>query len=481
MKQHQQHGPQTLWLAVQCPRLALDLVTRGHGPGHERAIAISDDDSRRQRVLDCNPSAARAGVRTGMPVSAALALVADLYLATRDPLAERAALERLAAHCHTYSSQITLLPGQSEVLLEAGGSLRLFGSMAAIALRLDKELQRLGYHARTGSAATPEAARLAARHGLHMPADTSIAGQIQKLPLDSLLLDSRQQAALVKMGFRSIGEVLRLPRKALGRRLGPSLVDYLDRLTGARPDPRRLWQPPEHFSSSMELATETSSSQALLFPLRRLVAELCATLRARDRGIQELSFELQLRRGHESLRLGMQQPSRDEDRIMLLLRERLERLRLPEPVRTIRLEANKLMVFDARHDSLFPDPAGASLEKVTPVLERLQARLGERAILGLRGHEDHRPEHSWAVRELDEPVACTAMPHRPVWLFSRPQGCHIGDYELLSGPERIETGWWDGQDCRRDYFVVRDAQGRMLWAFHEYKPRQGWYLQGLFS
>jgi dissimilatory sulfite reductase (desulfoviridin) alpha/beta subunit len=29
--------------------------------------------------------------------------------------------------------------------------------------------------------------------------------------------------------------------------------------------------------------------------------------------------------------------------------------------------------------------------------------------------------------------------------------------------------------------VRRDMEGRMLWAFHEYKPRQGWYLEGLFS
>ena len=54
-------------------------------------------------------------------------------------------------------------------------------------------------------------------------------------------------------------------------------------------------------------------------------------------------------------------------------------------------------------------------------------------------------------------------------------------FELLRGPERIETGWWDGHDCRRDYFVVRDAAGGTLWAYREYKPRPGWYLHGVFG
>ncbi len=31
---------------------------------------------------------------------------------------------------------------------------------------------------------------------------------------------------------------------------------------------------------------------------------------------------------------------------------------------------------------------------------------------------------------------------------------------ILAGPERLETGWWDGGDVRRDYYVVETAQGQ---------------------
>ena len=80
-------------------------------------------------------------------------------------------------------------------------------------------------------------------------------------------------------------------------------------------------------------------------------------------------------------------------------------------------------------------------------------------------------------------------PERPLWMLPEPallsthdgHPLHQGKLALLAGPERLETGWWDGRDCRRDYFIVRDKKGSTLWAFHEYKPRPGWYLHGLFA
>ena len=475
-----------LWLALQFPHLSLDLVTRGHDLCSELPVAVSDNDTRRQRVLDCNPAAAHGGVRPGMPVNAALGLLETLQLVAHDPQSEQDALQRLGAWCYQYSSQVTIMVQRTALLLEAGGSQRLFGAAADLARKLADELIQLGYHVRAGTAPTPEAAQLAARHGLHIARAGDIRSEVEKLPLDSLRLDARQDTALQKMGFTTIGEILRLPRKALARRMGPAVVDYLDRLVGSRPDPQTPWHPAGSFSSGMDLGAEITNSQALLFPLRRLVSELCGVLRASDHGVQELHIHLRLDipqnpQATEHMRVGLQQPTRDEARILLLLRERLERLRLSRPVRNIRLQAGALLPFDAQQDSLFRDDPDLARQPVGPLLERLQARLGSEAVQGLRGIQDHRPEHSWSVRELDEPVDCAAMPHRPVWLFAQPQRCRIGDYEVLAGPERIEAGWWDGHDCRRDYFVVRDRTGCTLWAFHEYKPEPGWYLQGMFA
>jgi protein ImuB len=292
------------------------------------------------------------------------------------------------------------------------------------------------------------------------------------------------------MGFRQLRDLLRLPHKALNRRFGPALSDYLDRLLGIRADPRVLYQPPETFSSRLDLPAEIGTSQALLFPLRRLLEELCGALRGGDTAVQAVQITL----GHEDphaehgetrLDLGLQSPTQDARRLLAVLRQRLERLRLPGPVRAIRLDAPRLLKFAAGQHTLFrdtpPERQQEQQQDIDQLAERLQARLGRDAVSGLTGVEDHRPEYSWRTRALDEPPRCTALAHRPAWLLPKPRRCAIENYEILAGPERIESGWWDGRDCRRDYFVVRDAHGSTLWAFHEYKPHPGWYLHGIFA
>ena len=54
-----------------------------------------------------------------------------------------------------------------------------------------------------------------------------------------------------------------------------------------------------------------------------------------------------------------------------------------------------------------------------------------------------------------------------------------GPLTLLAGPERIESGWWDGQDMERDYFIARTPREALVWVYRE--RRAGWYLHGIFS
>ena len=52
---------------------------------------------------------------------------------------------------------------------------------------------------------------------------------------------------------------------------------------------------------------------------------------------------------------------------------------------------------------------------------------------------------------------------------------------LLAGPERIESGWWDGAEVRRDYFVARRHDHSLVWIFRERQPPHGWFLHGHFG
>lgn len=400
----------------------------------------------------------------------------------QDEEAEHQALQRLAAWCYQYSAQVCIPGDRNGLFLEAGASERLFGPTEHLGRRLEQELGQLGYSAQAGSAPTPEAAWLAAPERMHIAVLSHVRRQVGPLPLDRLHLDTTQQLAMERMGFRQLRDLLRLPRKSLTRRFGPALPDYLDRTLGIRPDPRAMYHPPEAFSSRLELLAEVHTCQGLLFPLRRMLEELCGVLRGGDTAVQSVLVIL----GHEDhpdtpVNLGLQSPSQEPDRLLAVLRERLERLQLPRAVREIHLQAPTLLRFNAGQHSLFRDTPAEQQQDIRQLAERLQARLGNAAVSGLTGVEDHRPEYSWRPRTLDEQPACTALAHRPSWLLPNPKPCVIEDYRILAGPERIESGWWDGRDCRRDYFIVRDDQGSTLWAFREYKPRRGWYLHGIFA
>jgi len=473
------------WLALHFPHLSLDQHNRTRDQEMaDTPQAISDKLGGRQCIVDLNPAAKCAGVRRGMPVGAALSLLDSLQLSVRDQRADQACLKRLASWSYQYSSQICIAPQRNSLLLEVAASRRLFGNAGTLTRRITTELEQLGYRTSPGIAPTPEAAHLAAHHGLCIHTTDDIRKSIGALSIDSLNLKVTSIQALQKMGFRTVAEVLRLPRKALARRMGLTVSDYLDRLLGHRPDPCKTFRPPDNFSAGMDLA-DTEHTQGLIFPLKRLVQELCGVLRARDRGIQVLQIRLQLEKDTKTIRLNLQQTTRSESHLMLLLRERLERLQLPCPVSHIRLQALHFLPCVALQTSLLEETESSSMQEATladsHIIERLQARLGKESVKGITGLQDYRPEYSWSLRELDEPASYTTQAGRPVWLLPEPQPCRIDDYHILTGPERIETGWWDGRDCRRDYFVVRDSNGSTLWAFHEYKPSPGWYLHGLFS
>jgi protein ImuB len=54
--------------------------------------------------------------------------------------------------------------------------------------------------------------------------------------------------------------------------------------------------------------------------------------------------------------------------------------------------------------------------------------------------------------------------------------------KLIHGPERIETGWWNGQAAVRDYFIAQGNEGACYWLYQERTQQEvRWFLHGLFA
>lgn len=476
-----------LWLDLHCPDLALEVFAGL--PAEEPAAAVERDGAR-ETLVACNAAARAAGLAPGATRSAAEARVPGLRAVARDAGAERAALERLAGACLRFTDHVAVEPPH-DVLLEVGASRRLFGGLGPLLAGVDALLAALGRTAVRGLAPTPAAARLLARSGGGEVTDPAALGRtLGALPWAALEPDAATAARLAGWGLATIGECLALPRAGLARRLGPGLVDALDRLRGERAETMPRFQPPARFEGVLPLPAESAGIELPLLALERLSAELEAWLRARDAGVQRLALDLHPPRGpRTTVWVGLATPARDAAHLHALARARLEHVDVPGMIAAVGLRAQRPVAYAPPPADLWRD-AGA--EPPERLLERLHARLGRDAVHGLALHADHRPERAWS---RGAPGA--APPHeparglpRPLWLLRAPAALTLdargrprcrGALELLDGPERIETGWWDGDDVERDYFVARNPDGSTLWIYRERRVPRTWYVQGLFA
>ncbi len=475
-----------LWLAAHFPRLPLDALLPGTGQGRAAAVTATDDP--RRSIVACNERAARQGVAPGMSLNAALALVPGLRVEERRLPAEAALLDRLGRWALQFTPVVSLEP-PSAVLAEVRGSLDLFGGVMALWRRALAGLSASGLQASLALAPTPRAALWLARADLAMTVTRADAmpGIAARLPLACLQWPQDTMATLQGLGIRNVADLLRLPRSGFAARFGPRLLDELDEGLGRRPMPRRRPVVPERFDERLELPAATELTAGLQPALEYLLGHLDAFLRARASGVGTLRVDL-LHRGQAPTRLWvtLTRMAGDAEHLRELLRERLAQCRPAAPVEALRLRSGVLLPLTLRDAGLFERGRSADPEATARLLDRLRARLGHQAVFGVSPVPEHRPERAWRVAEPGgtAPVPLpwpASRPARPLWMLSEPQPLDGWEGALVTGPERIETGWWDGHDVRRDYYVALSRAGVRLWIFRERPPGQGWFLHGVFG
>ena len=403
------------------------------------------------------------------------------------------------------------------LLLELAGSLRLFGGLASLLKALRTAFPR---PLRLALAPTPLAAAVLARSGANccILDAARLKGRLAPLSIEHLRWPPEELARLQGMGVRTLAELLRLPRAGLARRIGPERLWQLDRLTGARADPRAPLAQPERFHERVDPDYETRDCERLLAALQPALERLEVFLRERQRGITSLRLRLVHRRA-EPLEciLRCVAPEYRAARFTALLAAKLESLVLAEPVRRLELTAGRPRRFIAASAPLWAagEQGGELAAAQAPeFLQTLLARLGDEAVYSLSEIDEHRPECQQqrvgprvpgsdagaapASRRLfgDAPAAAPAGVARPLGIFETPRPLEMlrdatghvralrldgQELTLLRGPERIQTGWWDAHSIARDYYVARAADGAHWWIFRECDPPRRWFVHGCFA
>ncbi len=477
--------------------------------------------ARGPRVVLCSRKAAGAGVRPGMPLAEALTVEPRLALIEDNPAEDRRGLEHLAEWATRYSPVVGLEDGPRPqgLLLDVTGCGAYFGGEEKLLDRATHELEGNGWVARVALADTVGVAwgrcRYGRTPGLIRPGETQPA--LAPLPVAALRLPLDALHLLQQLGIERVGQLLALPRDSLPSRFGPLVLLRLDQALGRLPEVIVPHGPAPEIQERFTWEYPTDRRDAVLLVLDQLTERLQEALARRRQGARQVECVLH----HEGapprrIAVGLSRPSRSPRHLSLLLRTRLEDVRIEGPVAAVSLRvvlAERLA--DTQGDLLDTEPRsdGEGLARLT---DHLSNQLGREAVTRARLVPDPQPEYACRFEPLVQAAAkapaqgrqanpgASALVEgrfpltRPLRLWPRPEPIQVLsvipegpplriewrtlDYRVLRawGPERIETGWWRGEDVRRDYYVTATECGTRLWVFRRTEDGR-WFLHGAFD
>lgn len=407
-----------------------------------------------------------------------------------------------------FTPRVTLC--EDAVLLELAASERLFGGKAALRKRILKEAEPFDCAARAW-APTGMGALALARGGVRNGFAGPLQDLLDALPLRTMSRVAAERPLLARLGCRTLGEVRRLPRAGLSRRCAPEVLKALDQAYGEETECHLWLELPERFDARLELPGRTESVAALMQGARHLLTQMAGWLAARHAGIRHFTLHWH----HDGQRARAAGPggeltihtaeaTRDVEYLGRLLHERLNRTGLKAPVSDLVLCAPEPESLTAGNASLLLE-ASLQREPLHRLLERLSARLGPEHVRRPQLVADHRLEamQIWHPATAFQPstTATTGVPvlPQPSWILPEPLPLAVhqekpvygGVLELLTGPHRMEGGWWDQReldgrvigDLTRDYYVALSPQAGLLWIYRHRVVRQGdnWFLHGVFA
>lgn len=481
-----------------------------------RPLALVHEERQALRVVFASAAAQSAGIRTGMTLSAARALLPALHDVRYDLRAEQQALSSLAEGLLRFAP--AFMPSAPDGLWLDASAASLFGGEAGLARRLMDQARSAGFRARLVLASQLFTARALARYGSEACTaveEGSAAAGLAILPLQALEEAPEVVASLRALGLTTLGELAALAPAQLIARLGAAGL-RAQRLARGEDDARLLPAVlPEVVEEVRTLEAPVESLEPLLFALKGLLDRVASRLRGRQQAAVRLNLTLMVDpAGPHPVPLALARPTTDPKLLLDLVRNRLESVRLDGPVATLVLTVEAACPDHGQQGVLGDGPSGdAALETV---LARLTTALGPEALGSPVLADDHRPEAAHAPGPFQPPrreSGLLAEVERgslrqqsvPDWQLERPvrllpgtgtplevevgQGGELRSARVLNqrrtvlavaGPERLGGQWWSETPFQRDYYRVHFEGLGPTWVYRNALDGR-FYLHGLFD
>ncbi|MEZ8864999.1 DNA polymerase Y family protein [Vibrio splendidus] len=488
-----------LWLYLHFPSLQLDTLFNSNELGsneesHGQPLIIVDEKD--HRVLQANHAALQLGITIGMGLGSAAALCHNLHVHPYSVELEKSKLKEITQWAYLVTSDMALLPPNG-LLIKASNMLSLYDGLANYWHELKSHLETLSIQFSFATGYSPLSAILLGKQAINQVTNNveQMKTWVNQQALSSSELPTKQVERLNRVGINLIEDLLKLPLQDVARRFDIDLVNYVGRLNGQFKHPIDFYHPPENFQQYLELLFDIENILFIEKPLLKLLNQLECFLKLRDRVAFELALTLHLRdKDDHHVSFYSAQGDYLAAKWVNLMRLTLESLKITAPVQGLTLSLIRHGEPQVAYHDLFDGNTGtlAALD----LLSLLQAKLGQACIQTPKIQHDPRPEkaNQYSLPTLSKSVAKRQTPPefeqkiatpnisqqrlRPSILLPEPEVL-TESVTLSQGPERIVSGWWDGEKIIRDYFIAHSKNGRWLWVFRT--PDKQWFLHGLFS
>jgi protein ImuB len=481
-------------------------------PPDQRLVLVGRDGARRI-VTAVSRAAEKAGLRVGMPLTKAHALVPDVMTMPADPAADAAALERLALWALQHYAPIVAPDPPDGLVIDTTGADHLHGGEAHMLAGLVNRLAVSGISARAAIAESWGAAHAAARFladPVHVVPSGAVREVVAPLPVPALRLPPETVAGLHVLGFATIGDVLAVPRAPLVLRFGPLLGRRLDQALALVREPVDPLREPDLVAVRKVFGEPIGAAETIARHIAGLVRDLCLELEKRGLGARRLDlFFHRVDSALQAIRVGTARAVRDEKRLVRLLCDRIETVDPGFGIEIMELRATlaEPLVLQQAVSSLVEEEQA----DIAGLVDVIANRIGARRLYRMAPVESDVPERS--VRRVpplapDDGATWRGGWPRPSRLLARPEPIEVmallpdhppasftwrGVRRLVKradGPERIFGEWWK-RDAElvavRDYFQVEDAGGGRFWLFRSGDEKQAasgmgrWFLHGIFA
>ena len=464
-------------------------------------------------VVHCVSAPARSlGIEAGARIVDVQAIHPDLHVENADPQGDQKLLERVAIWARRWCPW-TVQDAGDGIVMDISGAAHLFGGEGMMLRDMGQRFKMQGLSARLAIAPTRGAAQMLARFG---PAGAicgvdDVAVALAPLPVTALRIEEATVRLLHRLGLKTLGALMDVPRVALMRRFDRTAADLnplvlLDRALGRVADPLSAPKDAAIWLARVRLP------EPVIDPvphLDGLAADLCGQLAKAEHGARRLRLTIYRVDGEWRFRdVVLARASREATHLLRLITRKLEGIDPGFGFDLLTLEALQVEPLALHQDHL--DGARDAQGDVAALLDRLSARLGPDKISWSAWRESHVPERIEgrvpALRGSVEapPVLLRERPLRLLEpaeevavLYAVPEGPparfrwrRVAFLTVRhAGPERIAPEWWrDRPGTRlRDYYKVEVRDGRRFWLFREGILGDGrggdprWFVHGIFG